>query len=317
MPSSHEIGTPSGDTAREAPDVRRGYLYQDYRVALDWLKLSDGEVLFVEVAEDCVTASKDTLVATQVKDVSSPISLANRSALTALASFVELTQLNAYKKLTYTFVTTAEATVEKRIDHRAAPEGGIAYWKKAREGADIGPLRRALLAMDLDPALRKFIEKRTNEQLRDDLIARVFWLVGSAPIDALRIKLTEKVVTRCRELQIERAEAKKFVDNVVSYVSDTARRKCRDERRLDRPGLEDLFSNLANISISRKRYSELLDMAAIAENLPKDELDQHIRARVASMRNSRSFIGYDKLAAATGLATVSYTHLTLPTNREV
>ncbi len=308
MPNSYEVGTPAGDISREAPDARRGYLYQDYQVALNWLELNGSDVLFVEVAEDYVTASGDTLVATQVKDVSSPISLANRNVLKALASFVELTQLNAHKKLTYTFVTTAEATLEKSVKHQAAPVGGIAYWDEARRGADIEPLRQALLAMKLDPALRIFIEARTNDELRNDLIARVFWLVGSKPIDDLRLDLTEKVVARCRELRIERAEAKKFANNVVFHVSDVARRKSRDERRLDRQGLEDFLSHLAYISISRKRYSELLSKAVIAENLPKQALDQLVQERVTGIRSSRSFVGYDRIAAATALSVDVGTH---------
>jgi len=297
-----EIETPTGDITREATAARRGYLYQDYRVALHWFGLGENEVLFVEVAEDYITASEGTLEATQVKNVSSPISLAERSAIKALQSFVDLTTLNTDKGLTYVFLTTARPAVEKRVKHRACSEGGINYWQQVQKGADIKPLRRALLAMNLGQRLKTFIVSKTDQQLHDDLVARFRWLTGSASLDALKAELTEKVVSSLSELEVARSDAKKYVDNIMMHVTELSAHKDRNKRRLDKRSLADLLDSFARISITRREYSELQQKAALAENRPIDLLDEHLAARVLAIKHSRHFVGYERQAEAARLA---------------
>ena len=100
------IETPIGDLSREAVDSRRGYLYQDYRVALEWLKLDSDEILHIEVAEDYVKATKKILLATQVKDISKQITLNSEDSRRALESFVELVKLNPRKHVKYAFLSS-------------------------------------------------------------------------------------------------------------------------------------------------------------------------------------------------------------------
>lgn len=44
------LGEPTGDPSREAIAALRGYAYQLYASALAWLRLTEGETLYLEVA---------------------------------------------------------------------------------------------------------------------------------------------------------------------------------------------------------------------------------------------------------------------------
>jgi hypothetical protein len=56
---------PKGDPAAQAIASLRGYAYQLYASGLAWMSLSDGEELFLEVAQDYATAVRDALAAVQ------------------------------------------------------------------------------------------------------------------------------------------------------------------------------------------------------------------------------------------------------------
>lgn len=291
-----------GNVKREAIAPRRGYLYQDYRTAIAWLELKDGEVLFVEVAEDYVKIVNKELVATQVKDLSRNITLNDEGARSALASFVELKRLNSNKAVKYAFITTATASVEQRTQHRASPAGSISYWQRVQEGGEIAPLRRVLLAMSLSPELHEFIKVRSEDQLREDLVTQFDWHTGALPIGRLAEDLEERVIARLRQRGVERAQGKKYVGAVLRHVIELAQHTDRDERRLDKPGLEELLDRLATRSMSAQEFEELTTKAAIADNLPKDVLDSNVLSRINALKSSRYFVGYDKVAAARALA---------------
>lgn len=84
------VQTPIGDTAREAIDSLRGYVYQVYQSALAWTELNDDEFLFLEVAEDYAVAAKDALQAVQVKETPGRVTINSDDIVASIDSFVEL-----------------------------------------------------------------------------------------------------------------------------------------------------------------------------------------------------------------------------------
>ena len=84
------VQTPIGDTAREAIDSLRGYVYQVYQSALAWTELNDDEFLFLEVAEDYAVAAKDALQAVQVKETAGRVTINSDDIVASIDSFVEL-----------------------------------------------------------------------------------------------------------------------------------------------------------------------------------------------------------------------------------
>ncbi|MEC8039437.1 MAG: dsDNA nuclease domain-containing protein, partial [Pseudomonadota bacterium] len=86
--------TPVGDTAREAIDSLRGYVYQVYQSALAWTELKEDEFLFLEVAEDYAVAAKDALQAVQVKETAGRVTINSDDIVASIDSFVELRESN-------------------------------------------------------------------------------------------------------------------------------------------------------------------------------------------------------------------------------
>ena len=81
-----DIGPLANDPTREAVDSMRGYSYQVLCSVLAWVDLSEGELLFLEGAEDFDHIAGDTATATQVRDTrgSGNITLRSKDTLQAL-----------------------------------------------------------------------------------------------------------------------------------------------------------------------------------------------------------------------------------------
>lgn len=295
-------GPPVGDVSREAVAARRGYLYQDYQAALSWLALKAGGLLYVEVAEDYVTATKSELVATQVKDVAKRLTLNDPDAKQALLSFVQLVKDNPSKRIQFAFLTTTGATRERESRHRASEEGNIAYWQSINSVEQIPALRAALMVIDLDATVHAYIAARDDAALLEGLVQRFDWVLGQPPIDAVA-ELVSKTVAAIlyREHKVPHTQGRKYAGNVLQAVQ-TACLGAREKRYLDRAALEELLTSLATRTLPADEYDRLLEKSAIAESLDVDAIDNQLREDLTILRKSRRFNGYDALSAARSLA---------------
>jgi hypothetical protein len=78
---------PSNDPTREAVESLRGYAYQLWQSLFGWLGLRDGEILFLEGAEDIDLLRGSEVVTSQTRIHARPITLntqAIRDAIRAL-----------------------------------------------------------------------------------------------------------------------------------------------------------------------------------------------------------------------------------------
>jgi hypothetical protein len=77
-------GPPQGDPVGQAVASLRGYAYQIYVSAVAWLKLTDDEELYLEVAQDYAVAVHDALAAVQVKDVKATVTIVSEGVRQAI-----------------------------------------------------------------------------------------------------------------------------------------------------------------------------------------------------------------------------------------
>ncbi len=106
--AGQRLGDPAGDPSREAIASLRGYTYQLYASALAWLRLADGETLYLEVAEDYAIAAANALQGVQVRDTpSSTITI--RSVAPTIDAFVDLVGRNAARTVSLRYLTTSPA----------------------------------------------------------------------------------------------------------------------------------------------------------------------------------------------------------------
>ncbi len=295
---------PVGDVSREAVSSRRGYLYQDYQAAMRWLRVTASERLYLEVAEDYVAATREELVATQVKDLAKRLTLNDADVKQALHSFVMLVRENPRQNIRFAFLTTTEAGRERESRHRAGDEGSIAFWQSINSSEQIPALRKALLEIDFDREVHAFINARDDETLWDDLVKRFCWLLGQPTIDTIAEQLEKLVAARLyRTHQMPHFQGRKHTGAVLCAVQKASLRK-RAERYLDAAALEELLSSLATRTVPADEYDRLIANSAIAENLPVDMLDQYLHDELLVLRKCRRFSSYDSLGASRSLARI-------------
>jgi hypothetical protein len=255
---------PKGDPAAQAIASLRGYAYQLYASGLAWLSLSDGDdELFLEVAQDYATAVRDALAAVQVKDTASTVTIYSENARQALDGFVDLVERNPGRRVTLHFLSTASIGRELKTEHRVGTEPTLLYWDRAREGAAIAPLRDVLNRLDLTNRVKAFIENRSDEALRDDLVRRIHWDCGAPPLDDLKNQLEERLVVYAAEkLQVPPDEARHLSAKVLQRLFEVVVEPDAHKRKLTSADLLSLLGDATRISLARSDVDAIVRTGA-------------------------------------------------------
>lgn len=292
--TGERLGDPAGDPAREAVASLRGYGYQLYASALAWLRLSDSETLFLEVAEDYATVVGDVLAGVQVKDTAGSGSLTiNSPGVTAsLNAYVDLVARNTRRTVTLHHLTTSPIGRERSEKGRIEDGPTLDYWRRAAAGAPIAPLRTQLLRLKLKPETRKFIELRDDDALRDDLIRRVHWDAGQAPLEDIADELQSGLIEfAAGVLRLNADVGRKMVDTVLTTILRTSIKP--EGRRLRRADLIDLGEALGRVSLPRGMVEAMLGASAgLAPSVRETLLlPGELEAGSAPMAERRELVG--------------------------
>lgn len=251
---------PTGDKSREAIASLRGYAYQLYASALAWLDVQENESLWLEVAEDYAIVARGALDAVQVKDTatSGSVTLRSQGVRDAIDAFVNLSELNKDRRVTLRFLTTSTVGREQKLTDRPGDIEGLLYWRKAADGADVGPLRDVLLAPGLlSERAQAFVRARDDVVLRKDLLCRIHWDCGSGDIGELQQELKTRLISYGgSRLELPPSECARIAPIVIAQVLQTA--ATQTKRRLDEPSLLALVDDATRLSIRRKDIDRLL-----------------------------------------------------------
>uniref|UniRef100_UPI000ABA1AC1 hypothetical protein n=1 Tax=Erythrobacter donghaensis TaxID=267135 RepID=UPI000ABA1AC1 len=246
--SGPRLDAPQGDKARQAVASLRGYGYQLYTSGLAWLGLADGELLYLEVAEDYAIASREALIGTQVKATSGSITLQSADVYTAIDAYVDLVARNPGRIVSLHYLTTAAIGLERRKDQRIAGESALRYWRQAAAGADIAPLRTVLEDLNLKPATKTYIASLSDAALRREFLARIHWSCGAPGLDDVRADLGAGLIefvasTRRLSSQVGKAVLPAVVERLLmTAVSD-------GPRQLRRADLLALIDETAMVAV--------------------------------------------------------------------
>jgi hypothetical protein len=260
-------GVPQGDPAGQAVASLKGYAYQLYASALAWLNLRDDEELYLEVAQDYVTAAKEALAAVQVKDTRANVTINSPNIRQAISDFVDLVKRNPGSQVALRLLTTSDIGTEQKLEDRAAGQPTLKYWAKAAVGADPGPLRTILERLELTDAAKAYIKERTDEQLRSDLLRRISWDCGAPGFDQVKDQFDDRVVTLANDcFGAPPSEAKRAAATILWHVLGRAIEPEASKRNLTRAALLDLMEKATNISIPRAGFVNHVK-AAVSEAL--------------------------------------------------
>jgi hypothetical protein len=191
---SGPVKVPESEVARQATDSLEGYIYQLDHTVMTWLTLRDEEALHIEFAEDLAVSADGKLDLRQIKKVAANITLRSNGVAKLITSVWEFQKKNPNREVSGALLTTSGIGKEIKMSFPGKVPGLI-YWRTAaRPGADVEPIRKALLTLDLPKDLKTFIRSATADQLRNRVIRPIHWLGKTANQDELRRDVEEKLV---------------------------------------------------------------------------------------------------------------------------
>jgi tetratricopeptide (TPR) repeat protein len=251
-PMAHKRSTPvkvpKSEVARQATDALGGYVYQLDHTVLTWLTLGEDEALHIEFAED-VTISKDgKLELTQIKKLSSNITLRSDGVAKLITSVWSFQKENPDRQVSGALLTTSGIGKERKMSF---PGGlpGLVYWRTAaRPGADVEPIRTALLSLDLPDDLKSFIKGATADKLRLRVIRPIHWLNEGANQDELRRDIEEKLVLLGARIGVPAEASKNARDFLIGALLDSLDQPAQ-QRYVTRADLLTLFQKKTFITL--------------------------------------------------------------------
>jgi hypothetical protein len=252
---------PRGDPAAQAIASLRGYAYQLYATALAWLALEPDQLLVLEVAKDYAVVAGNALHAVESKDTGpKTVTINSDDVQETLDGFVDLVGRNPNFEVFLRFLSTSQIGKEKTVKDRADGKPVLDYWRQAAAGADVAPLRTALLRSRLTERVRAFVEPRDDEALRRDLLKRIHWDCGQPGLDTVKSELQLGLIRSGRLLQIPMAEAERLSGPVLQHVLETALKP--ESRKLRDTDLTRLMSDATRISIPRSQLETFMEALA-------------------------------------------------------
>jgi len=257
-----------GDAAREAIASLRGYAYQVTAAALAWVELGDIERLYLEVAEDYAQVARDAVNAVQVKDTaaSGSITLNSEIVREAIAAFVKLCADNPKAAVQLQFLTTSTIGTEKAVSDRPAGESGLAYWRKAAIGADVGPLR-AILESDKFPTdVQDFVRQRDDVTLRADLLKRIHWDAGAPDLAMLQRELEDALIVVGRD-KFPATEASRVAQALIFFVLQRSIQLKPADRLLRKADLYRAIDGVTHMSVPRASINMALQLSSMLAGL--------------------------------------------------
>jgi hypothetical protein len=307
--SGPSLDAPQGDTARQATAALRGYGYQLYVSGLAWLGLGDGEILHLEVAEDYAVATREALAGTQARDTgaSATITLQSSYVREAINSFVDLVHRNPKRTVSLHYLTTSDIGLERSKAHRIAGEAALHYWRRAAAGADVAPLRALILALDLQPATKAYLEALTDDAFRSDFLRRIHWDCGAPGIVEAREELEAglvEYVASARRLPSHTAKA--VLPAVVERLLMTA--ISEGARQLRRADLLALIDATAIVPVPLEQWTAMFQGGGTSATFSRPSLLVPLgELPLPAIRTARTSLiaALDTARRASGLAIAS------------
>lgn len=254
-----KLQIPDEQVGRQAVDSLRGYVYQIYQSLASWIGIKEDEVLLLEVAEDFAVHAKGALTATQVKDTGGSVTLRTKSVSATIKALWDFQEANPDKTVYLNYLTTANIGKEKKLRF---PDGhtGLTYWRvAAREGADVEPLRQALLTLRVPSKIKTFIKGAAPGQLREKLLRRIKWICGREDIEVLEKTILDQLIYRGEKRNVTPSDCERVRNSLVTEILRTIVKK--SGRRLNRADFLRAFEKASSVSMpfsSIRKYMEAM-----------------------------------------------------------
>lgn len=251
---------------RQARDGFRGYAYQAYRTILAWLRARPNEEILCEFGEDIAIVRRDALGEVSEADLEAikhekgTFTLTSETAIKAIDSLILHAAANPRVSLQLRVCTIADRGQERGMNWKYA-DGGLDLWDRIREertppDAWMKLLRAFLLRQrKLSQQARKFIANASHSELKDDLVARLFFDTGQQSYSEIQAQIHRDLAALPRPVT-DPDEAEAVVDRL--WRSVTARMAAESPKPLTRAELDDLLRRETLAEVDRRTLREIL-----------------------------------------------------------
>jgi hypothetical protein len=255
----------SNDPAREAVDSLRGYSYQMLRSIDAWLNLGEGQILFLEGAEDFDRIDQSGAVVEQVKDTtgSGNITLRSANAIAALGNFWSHLERNPSTAIQFRYLTTSGIGKERGDDIDLA-SSGIETWERIRQSpaapkslTDADVIRKFLARReDLPLSMRIWLGTATAEEFVSRVVEPFAWITDQLGADRLRGQIEAKLVELGESRGIGSADAMRALGSL--HIEAWANVTDADRPPLRRGDLLRIFDAAGTTPIPTAQLLDLL-----------------------------------------------------------
>jgi hypothetical protein len=237
------------DSTRVASPAIAGYGYQILQSVDAWLDLSDGEMLFLEGAEDIDVYRQGDIETIQVKHTAAEVTLASEPVVAAIGNFWRHCTNNKDRNLRLRYLTTLEVKAERGDPFCGIP--GVTLWEQTRHDKNpesIARLKKFLFGLSgLPDPLRTFIQNATEAELLAKLISPTTWQTAAPDRDSLLAEIEFKLVKlgKGRPVPPPAAASVDAVEALFWEVFQVATRE--KDRALDRARLLKAFDGATGV----------------------------------------------------------------------
>lgn len=258
----------AADTRRQAIDSLRGYDYQIWRSVDAWMQLGDGQLLYLEGAEDFDVVDESGDASTfQIKNSGKPVTLGSPDVRKAIENFWAHVERNTGRSIRMWFVTRGDVGSEKGDPFQG--EKGIELWRMAAKGNDgaamrvAGHLKSTLTARNLVD----FLGSADATELRSKLFQRVDWTTNEPSTEAIQLSVERAAIDLGDERDIDANESLKAVDGLLAHCRATIYHRDPNLRCLSRADLLRVFEAKTSVMVPLTRgLTSLLERALVAEH---------------------------------------------------
>lgn len=247
---------PVGDTAREAIDSLRGYVYQIYQTALAWTELGEDGFLFLEIAEDYSVAAANALEAVQVKETAGRITINSDDVVASIDSFVQLKERNSNLDVSLRHLTTSTIGKEQKSAHRVNDVPTLTAWRSLAKTGDLSEFRTVLGNSKLSKGTKDFVSKLDDPELRDQFLKKIHFDCGAPDSWFLAKQLNSRVSKLVMERGGVHSQAADCTASMVLSLLRLATTKNRDERVVGRTELEEHLERATQVVQNRANFEE-------------------------------------------------------------
>ena len=193
----------------------------------------------------------------------------------SIDNFVKLRESNPRLKVTLRHLTTSTIGKEKKLEDRVSDVPTLEAWRNLARSGDLTKIRRVLLDSKLSEKTKKFINSLDDDGLREEFLKRIHFDCGAIESRFLARQINSRVSKLLMGRGGVHSQAEACTAKILLTVLKLSTNPNRDERHVDRSGLEELLETATQVTLNRAQFevqNELMTRALSASVASQTDL---------------------------------------------